>query len=771
MKDLICFLSEAKMGLTSATEEESHRLEYVLYSASIRMRTFGYNRLNSYSADKINTDLISQIKDDCIADYYKTETGYILDKQQKAVLDSFESHQGRLFLSAPTSFGKTFLLQEIIYRHFDAFDNVVIVLPTVALLMEVTDDLSSFCKKNHLNYNFVNSVYRDLEIGSKNIFVLTPERVLRLLALYPNLAIQFFFFDEIYKIDEDMATAGDDDVNDAIGIGASANSFSKKSDGHRAVAFRLALYYLLQKAENCYIAGPFINLQTLKSGFVNMLRKHDISPMEIHFEPTLKNKYYYTGKTLAITSPFESKKMVTQANSKEDRLNYIISYLDVCERNQAIVYCLYPGYTENYARNYCATLQKPTISKKETLLFIEHLKGNYGFSYNNGKSNTLGEWSFLFALEHNIGIHNGKYPKYFQREIMNLYNLKQLPVLFCTSTIVEGVNTNAKTVILYNNPSGENESGKKFLLLNINGRAGRYMRHFIGNIVYLDIKSKNLESADSISLDFKLYSDDVSLDALDLENVADNDLSRDNQIRKAQIKLNKDLLPDVVFVQNRLIERRKQEKVLEKLCEKSIFRRLRGIEKASISFFISNYFEVVLEVWASVGEIKKSQIKAIKYFAQRYAQDGYAGVLKYKFDNYAKYKSAGQTDADYVNDTYKEVFRNVKDTIEYQLPRILSLFETLINRAYELEGCPLVKPLDLSKIIRYFEVGAKTEIGIDMIERGVPVITVRKIEKRGIEGDTLTEQKINLKENADKFKFDLDNYEKHITTKYIKEQC
>lgn len=151
MKDLICFLSEKKK-MCAMAEEESKRLEYILYSASVRMRTFGYNRLNSFSADKINTDVISQIKDDCIADYYKTETGYVLDKQQKAVLDYFENHHRRLFLSAPTSFGKTFLLQEIIYRHYDSFDNIVIVLPTVALLMEVTDDLSSFCKKNKLEY-------------------------------------------------------------------------------------------------------------------------------------------------------------------------------------------------------------------------------------------------------------------------------------------------------------------------------------------------------------------------------------------------------------------------------------------------------------------------------------------------------------------------------------------------------------------------------------------------------------------------------------------
>lgn len=765
MKDLVCFLSEKKKACV-ATEEEKKRLEYILYSASVRMRTFGYNRLNSFSAEKFNTDVISQIKDDCVADYYKTETGYVLDKQQKAVLDYFEQHQGRLFLSAPTSFGKTFLLQEIIYRNYDSFDNIVIVLPTVALLMEVTDDLSSFCKKNSLEYTFVNSIYRDLEIGEKNIFILTPERVLRLLALYPDLEIQFFFYDEIYKIDEDIAAQGDDDINEAIDIGNTSISSHKKNDNHRAVAFRLALYFLLKKANFCYIAGPFINLQTLKSGFVNMLKKHNIAPLEIHFEPTLKNKYYYTGKTLTLVSPFENDNSITQTKNKEERLNFIIKHLGVSEHNQAIVYCLYPGYTESYARKYCSTLQGQIFPKQETLLFIEHLKENYSFIYGGNKKNSLDDWSFLYALEHNIGIHNGKFPKYFQREVMNLYNLRQLPVLFCTSTIVEGVNTNAKTVILYNNPSGENDSGKKFLLLNINGRAGRYLRHFVGNIVYLDGGSKKIEAVDSISLDFKLYSEDALLEAIDLENVDESDLNLDNRIRKAAITLDKRLLPDAVFEQNRLIERKKQEKILCKLCEANVFRRLYGIERTSISQFMSQYFEVVLSVWAAVGEIKDTQIEAIKFFAKKYATDGYPGVLKYKFDNYSKYKGA-KSDSEFVNETYKEVFRNVKDTIEYQLPRILSLFETLINRAYELKSRPLVAPLDLSKIIRYFEIGAQTELGIDMIERGVPIITVRKIEKKRIVGETLSLQKGYVKENISRFLFDLDDYEKHLLKKYL----
>jgi hypothetical protein len=353
---------------------------------------------------------------------------------------------------------------------------------------------------------------------------------------------------------------------------------------------------------------------------------------------------------------------------------------------------------------------------------------------------------------------------------MNLYNLKQLPVLFCTSTIVEGVNTNAKTVILYNNPLGDNDSGKKFILLNINGRAGRYLRHFVGNIVYLDVGSKKIETVDNISLDFKLYSEDVLLDYLDLESVDESDLSPANRKRKSDIVLNKQLLPDSVFEQNRLIERKKQERILCKLCDPVVFYKLRGIERSSISQFMSQYFEVILGVWASVGEIQKNQIEAIKFFAQNYASNGYPGVLKYKFDNYAKYKTDDQTDANYVNETYKEVFRNVKDTIEYQLPRVLSLFETLINRAYELRNCPLQTPLDLSKIIRYFEIGAQTELGIDMIERGVPIITVRKIEKKRIVGETLSLQKWYIKENITKFLFDLDDYEKHLVKKYLDEQ-
>lgn len=726
------------------------------------MRTFGYNRLNGFKAEDFICDNLSEVKENAILKYYGTATGFVLDRLQKDVLDSYEENNQKLFLSAPTSFGKTFLLKQIIYNNYKKYNNIVIVLPTVALLMEVTEDLNLFLKQSKLFYHIHNSIYRDLEISEKNIFVLTPERVLRMLAIFPDITVDFFFYDEIYKIDEDITVECDDDSPNNISL--EDNSYqNERTTNHRACAFRLALYYLLEKSNACYISGPFIKIDKLKSGFKNMLLRYGIGTMEIHFEPTLKNKIDFHGQTFRIQSPIENEAIKTTEKDKFNKLHFIINKLNITKHNSAIVYCLYPSHTEKNARKYCEKL--PIDDNKLINMFVDHVSRNFNCKYGRGK-NSIEAWDFIYALKRGIGIHNGKFPKYFQREIMSLFNQKQMPLLFCTSTIVEGVNTNAKTVIVYHNPSGENDAGKRFLLLNINGRAGRYLRHFVGNIVYLNRECLKIESSEHISLDFKLFSDEVLLGDVDLENVENEHLSSTNLERKKRIELDRDLLPDKVFSQNRLIERVKQEKILREIC--SSVGRFNGIEKANIMQFINDgYFDAILEVWAKVGEIKDTQISGIKYFSKKYAEDGYLGVLKYRFDRPPENSLDSENlEKKFVNDTYRTVFRNVKDTIEYQLPRILSLFETLINRAFELKGVSLGEPLDLSKIIRYFEVGAKTLLGTDMIEKGVPIITVRKIEKRFIDGDTLEEQREFFNARYFQFTMFLDGYEREMISRY-----
>ncbi len=764
LKDILCYLSEWRNNhLTEYVQYP--QLEFVLYNASRKLRTFGYNRLNKFDNNIINSDndLIA-FKDTAIDEFYKTESGFILDSEQKDVLDTFENANGKLFLSAPTSFGKTFLLKEIIYRHYENYNNIVIVLPTVALLIEVTEEIDDINEKHSLGYTIYNSIYRDLELSERNIFILTPERVLRLLAIVPDIELDFFFFDEIYKIDEDVALSSEDDVNDKIELGN--DNPQRDEQDHRAVAFRLALYFLLKKCNSCYLAGPFIELNNLKDGFNKMLEKHHIATKEITFIPTLKNQIDFHGKTYKYSSPFENYNESTPANKSIERLIYTANKLGFSKTNQAIVYCLYPANTEKNAREFSDRYTEQEPINERLQMFIEHLKNNYNFNF-GGKKSTLENWDLVYALHNQIGIHNGKFPKYFQREIMKLFNDGAMSTLFCTSTIVEGVNTNAKTVVVYNNPSGKTSESKKFLLLNINGRAGRYQHHFIGNVVYISDKSLKIVQSDGISLDFKPYSSKISLGDIDLENIDDEDLTLINKNRKQALGFNKQLLPDEVFEQNRLIERKKQERILSIILDKIEF--FIGIETVPVYDFVSGiYFETILQIWSEMGEIKPTQINAIKWFSINYAENSYQGVLDYRFK---KYLAQEKDEHKFVNDTYRKVFRDVKDTIEYQLPRIISLFESLIIRAFEIKKIHLVKPLDMSSIIRYFEIGAISPLGIDMVEKAIPIITVKKIDRikfyeTELEGQRKEFTKIfNLA--ASKF----DEYEKHYLMEYIKKYC
>ena len=764
LKDILCYLSEWRNNHPTECVQYP-QLEFILYNASRKLRTFGYNRLNKFDNSIINADnnLIA-IKDTVVDEFYKTESGFILDSAQKDVLDTFESANGKLFLSAPTSFGKTFLLKEIIYRHYENYNNIVIVLPTVALLIEVTEEIDDFNEKHSLGYTIYNSIYRDLELSERNIFILTPERVLRLLAIVPDIELDFFFFDEIYKIDEDVALSSEDDVNDKIELGN--DNPQRDEQDHRAVAFRLALYFLLKKCNSCYLAGPFIELNNLKDGFNKMLEKHHIATKEITFIPTLKNQIDFHGKTYKYSSPFENYNESTLSNKPIEKLIYVANKLQFSKTNQAIVYCLYPAYTEQHAREFSDSYKDSLPVDSSIQMFIEHLKNNYNFSF-GGKRSSFDNWDLIYALRNQIGIHNGKFPKYFQREIMRRFNDGAMSTLFCTSTIVEGVNTNAKTVVVYNNPSGKTDEGKKFLLLNINGRAGRYQHHFIGNIVYLSDKSLKIVNCAGISLDFKPYNTKLLLSDLDLENIDDGDLSLNNKTRKTALKFNKQLLPDDVFEQNRLIERKKQERILSIILDKIEF--FIGIETVSVYDFVSGiYFETILQIWSEIGEIKPTQINAIKWFSINYAENSYQGVLDYRFK---KYLAQEKDEHKFVNDTYRKVFRDVKDTIEYQLPRIISLFESLIIRAFEIKEIHLVKPLDMSNVIRFFEIGAISPLGIDMVEKAIPIITVKKIDRikfyeTELEGQRKEFTKIfNLA--ASKF----DEYEKHYLMEYIKKYC
>ena len=270
VRDLVCYISD---------DSEYMQIDLyrsVIFEAAQKLRMFGYIKgVNRIAQDEFEYDNLNDIKHSAIQNFYKSKvySNNLLDKRQKEVIDIFMSlPQRRIMVSAPTSFGKTFLLREIIFLNRERYKNILLLFPTIALLNENTDSINQLIQSIELEYRVVNNVYSGIDDTEKHIFILTPERALKLLADNANLNIDFFFFDEVYKIDEDFAHNEDSSASDG-------EKDERKDNGNRAKAFRIVLYLLAKSVKEYCLAGPYLNLKQVKRGMQVFLEKNNITPI------------------------------------------------------------------------------------------------------------------------------------------------------------------------------------------------------------------------------------------------------------------------------------------------------------------------------------------------------------------------------------------------------------------------------------------------------------------------------------------------------------
>ncbi|MEK5760589.1 helicase, partial [Acinetobacter variabilis] len=58
----------------------------------------------------------------------------------------------------------------------------------------------------------------------------------------------------------------------------------------------------------------------------------------------------------------------------------------------------------------------------------------------------------------------------------------KINILICTSTLIEGVNTNGKNVVIYDDCITRKTKLDMFTFNNIAGRSGRMFEHYVGNV-------------------------------------------------------------------------------------------------------------------------------------------------------------------------------------------------------------------------------------------------------------------------------------------------
>ncbi len=253
--------------------------------------------------------------------------------------------------------------------------------------------------------------------SQRNIFILTQERALEII---PDVNVDFFVIDEFYKLSP------------------------QKTDEERCHILNQVFYMLVKKDAQFYLLGP--NIEEVTPSLLD----------NVKFELIITD--YKT-----VVSERHRVNLKNGENSIE-RLIELSSSLD----DPTLIFCQSPASANKVAQAFFNSNKFERTDENQNL--ANWLRSNYH-----------SQWILPYCLEYGIGIHHGKIPRAIAQKCIKLFNEGKIRYLICTSTLIEGVNTKAKNVIVYDNKIAKTKIDY-FTFNNICGRSGRMFSHFIGHI-------------------------------------------------------------------------------------------------------------------------------------------------------------------------------------------------------------------------------------------------------------------------------------------------
>lgn len=432
----------------------------------------------------------------------KEEKYFIRD--QKEIYNKLETEKYFSY-SGPTSMGKTFVIKTFIQQKIkneNDNNNFVIVVPTKALISEITSELivelGEYIKDK--NYKIVNS-HNEMhdELKKNYIMVYTQERFLSHL-LNKNIDIGYVFIDEAHKIFyEDSRSVYFYKILDIL------NSFSNIPK----IFFSAPL-----------IANPDEFLKLLPATLSKTYKVFEFSPVN-------QQKYIidYDGKNIIIFNDLTNSFIEINYNKLENyNLNNIINILGKNQKN--LVYCENPMEAIELAKKFAETINnKCNINKNSK---IEKVKKYI-------KSEIHENYYLIDLLDKGIAYHVGYVPNSIRKRIELLYRNKEIDTIFCTSTLLEGINLPADNLFI--------PVKKKSKILkndidfkNLIGRVGRIKYNLSGNVFIIPKDGQH-----TVTECAKMINTEITDKELSIKTILSDERKKDiiENLKRGSTELNK----------------------------------------------------------------------------------------------------------------------------------------------------------------------------------------------------------------------------------------
>lgn len=346
--------------------------------------------------------------------------------------------------SGPTSIGKSFIIKAFMHHlisEHKGTDNIALLVPTRALINQAANQIKTeFIQHQQykiLTHPIIPGAFKNE--SNRFIFIFTPERLIAYLSELSNPKIDYLFIDEAHKIVSERDT--------------------------RSPLYYHAVLQAERKSVKLYFASPNIPNPEV---FLRLFEKSSDESLCIKSSPVSQNRYFLDliDKKGVLLSDSE-----TEVNLNIDfptcDLNHWIRKLSNGEKS--IVYCNSKADTIELALEFAKTLEVKNIPEvSEVIALIEqHLHKKY---------------YLIDCLRKGVAFHFGNLPQRIREKVEWLFENKKIDFIFCTSTLLEGVNLPAKNIFILSNAIGLT----KFTDIdfwNLCGRAGRLTKELSGNII------------------------------------------------------------------------------------------------------------------------------------------------------------------------------------------------------------------------------------------------------------------------------------------------
>lgn len=546
--------------------------------------------------------------------------GITFHREQIAALNTLLSGKN-LVLSAPTSFGKSLLIDALLAT--GRYHRVAIVLPTIALLDEFRRRI-----ERRFGDRFALLMHHSQAAPAEGnvIFLGTQERLINRKDLgQMDLAV----VDEFYKLDP-----------------------SRQDD--RSSTLNAAVYQLLRRSNQFFFLGP--NIEAVRYSSDNRW----------------KFEFLHTRFSTVAVDTFD----LTRIKNKEERLT---QELKSKSNWPALVFISSPDRANSLAS---------TLTEANTFAEVSDMPDWIDENFGEG-------WELSTAVQAGVAVHHGRIPRSLASQFVRMFNSGELPVLICTSTLIEGVNTAAKSALIYDKKIARRDYDF-FTFSNIRGRAGRLGQHHVG-AVYLFHSPPDQEA---VEVEPPLFGNlDEAPDEL-VVHISDEDSSETISERVSELAATLDLSPEELRLASSV--------GMEDAAALKQYTQAASRRGERIHWSGSPKYDDVLAVCKIVCEVRKANefgVSSAKQLAMYLHNLRTSNTLKKFFRWHSgSYKGEPQRQ--------DNVFKFLR-ACEYGLPQLFSVVELFAKRIRPTTNYGLF----IAEMPRWF----RAEVLKNLDEQGVPV--------------------------------------------------